>query len=384
MYWETGSWPGGYTPPWETPPPVVLPDDPAEAIKFLMDNNWRISFAPNLRKEGSKVGADYDSYASSTTITEALAVRGVTKNVLAKELVLNLLRAQDPAHDEQANVGDNDALADDASEAVFPEWEVARLKLLPKKGGFSDCKNWGGICLLDIASKILSQIIVDRMQLVQKEFGLEMQNGFKSGCGTVDGLFSTVLGLQKREEHGLATWVLSIDLMKAFDTVPRELHFQILRKFGMPDHFVNLFIPLHTRCKIKFKIGDVDTGVDSKIGVRQGSCEGPVLFLFTIQACLETLDWPVPKPTFCTRDGARGRLKGDAIRFGREAMTIFELWASLFADVCATLFESKADMIAGAHSLYNHFLRFGLHIHIGRGGAASTTEAMYCLARARL
>ena len=143
--------------------------------------------------------------------------------------------------------------------------------LLPKKNDLSECKNWRGICLLDIASKIVSCYMVECMQKVQKEFGLEMQNGFKSGCGTVDGLFSTVLGLQKRKEHGLATWALFIGLMIAFDTVPRELLFQILRKFGMPDHFVNIVIRHHTSCKIKFKVGDVDTEVDSKIGVRQGS-----------------------------------------------------------------------------------------------------------------
>jgi hypothetical protein len=71
----------------------------------------------------------------------------------------------------------------------------------------------------------------------------------------------------------------------------------------------------------------------------------------------------------------------------RKDMTIFALWASLFADDCATLFESRADMIAGENCLYKHFLRFGLHIHIGRGGAAyitSKTEAMYCPAGTRL
>ena len=42
---------------------------------------------------------------------------------------------------------------------VIPEWLVARLKLLPKKGDLGLCKNWRGICLLDIASKILSCVL---------------------------------------------------------------------------------------------------------------------------------------------------------------------------------------------------------------------------------
>jgi hypothetical protein len=39
--------------------------------------------------------------------------------------------------------------------------------------------------------------------------------------------------------------------------------------------------------------------------VRQGSCEGPILFLFILQAALETMHWPVPKPAFRTRDVGR-------------------------------------------------------------------------------
>ena len=34
------------------------------------------------------------------------------------------------------------------------------------------------------------------------------------------------------------------------------------------------------------KIGEVDSEIDSSIGVRQGSCEGPVLFLFIMQAAM--------------------------------------------------------------------------------------------------
>jgi hypothetical protein len=71
---------------------------------------------------------------------------------------------------------------------------------------------------------------------------------------------------------------------------------------------------------------------------------------------------------FCTREGASGLFKGDAIRHGEKDIKIFELWASLFADDCATLFESRANMIAGANCLYSHFLRFELDVHIGRGG----------------
>ncbi len=105
--------------------------------------------------------------------------------------------------------------------------------------------------------------------------------------------------------------------MKAFDTVPRVALFAILRRFGLPDHFVNIVIRLHEGALINVKIGEDDSEVESSIGVRQGSCEGPILFLFIMQAAMETLTWPVSKPVFRTRSkgvtmGERSFRKRDA------------------------------------------------------------------------
>jgi hypothetical protein len=77
-----------------------------------------------------------------------------------------------------------------------------------------------------------------------------------------------------------------IDLVKAFDTVPREALFAIIRRFGLPDHFVNIVIRLHENALINVKIGEDDSEVESYIGVRRGSCEGPILFLFIMQAAM--------------------------------------------------------------------------------------------------
>ena len=45
--------------------------------------------------------------------------------------------------------------------------------------------------------------------------------------------------------------------------------------------------------------------IDVTIGVRQGSCEGPILFLFCMNACLDRMEWPasIAKQAFaCDRD----------------------------------------------------------------------------------
>ena len=156
---------------------------------------------------------------------------------------------------------------------------------------------------------------------------MDPNSGFTPGRGTIDSTFATFLGLRKRKEHGLETWALFIDLVKAFDTVPRAALFAILRRFGLPDHFVNIVIRLHDRAMINIKIGEVDSEVASSIGVRQGSCEGPILFLFIMQAAMETLKLLVAKPEFRTR--AKGVVTGERPNRKRHASS-FDLWASLF------------------------------------------------------
>jgi hypothetical protein len=79
--------------------------------------------------------------------------------------------------------------------------------------------------------------------------------------------------------------------------------------------------------------------VGSSIGVHQASCEceeGPVLFLFIIQAALVTTKWLVPKPQFRTR--VYGVTLGERSAC-KQGATSFDLWALLYTDDCAILFR---------------------------------------------
>ena len=61
----------------------------------------------------------------------------------------------------------------------------------------------------------------------------------------------------------------------------------------------------------------------------------------------------------------------------KRGVTSFELFASLFANDCALIFDSRADMVTGASYLFNHLRMFGLKMHVGSGATSSKTEAMY-------
>jgi hypothetical protein len=57
--------------------------------------------------------------------------------------------------------------------------------------------------------------------------------------------------------------------------------------------------------------------------------------------------------------------------------TPFELWAFLFANDCALLFNSRDDLIKGPNQIFTHLRRFGLQMNTGRGTTASKTEAIF-------
>ncbi len=55
-----------------------------------------------------------------------------------------------------------------------------------------------------------------------EEFGMGAQAGFRPDRGTIDGILTTLDRLHKRKGHGFETWALFIELVKAFDALPRE------------------------------------------------------------------------------------------------------------------------------------------------------------------
>jgi len=273
--------------------------------------------------------------------------------------------------------------ASDELQCCFQEWCVGRLKLLPKKGDPSNPSNWRGIMLLDVMAKVVASIIQSRLDRVLRAEGVEYQHGFRGGRGCSDGIFALKMALLKRREHGLGSWVLFVDLIKAFDSVDRSLLLAILGKFGVPDHLVCLIGALHTDVRVKLQVGSVAAFIDSTVGVKQGDNMAPILFLFVIQAAMETL-----QPLYAQHGihALRYHTLRDGVTCGRPVDAegeAFDFWVSLYADDAGMVFESREHMQLGARLLKGHLARFALEMHCGLADAdgqvkvKSKTEAVY-------
>ena len=132
-----------------------------------------------------------------------------------------------------------------------PEFHEAKPCIIEKKGDTRLHKNYRPICLLDVASKVISVIIADRCQSVLRLHGLDEQNGFLNKKGCIDATFALKLELQSRKEFGLGTWAVLVDLVKAFDTVNQNMLMKILSHYGIPDSLICVIQCLYQSVTIK-------------------------------------------------------------------------------------------------------------------------------------
>jgi hypothetical protein len=207
------------------------------SLSLWREKQWPISYLQANPKRAefngmpSKSFVRYGGYKGAPTISAAIA-SGASAGDVKWNLEHGYMALHPPSEDRVLG-----PLPSDGGEAKYDAWLMARLVLLPEKGGLSLLKNWRRICLLDVASNIFSLALVGLMGVVMEKFGYGAQVGFRWDRNTIGGLFTTFVGLSKRKEHGLETRALFINLVKAFDTAPRRALFAVLRRLGLPDHF---------------------------------------------------------------------------------------------------------------------------------------------------
>jgi len=110
----------------------------------------------------------------------------------------------------------------------------------------------------------------------------------KTGCP--EGSFSLKSLLQLRKEHNMNSWVVFVDLIKAFDSIHHGLMFKLLEKFGVPVRPLNVIKKLYRDFKIEIKVGKEKTLIDYSTGVKQGDNLAPILFIIVMQFLAELLE----------------------------------------------------------------------------------------------
>ena len=167
------------------------------------------------------------------------------------------------------------------SGGVPQQWLKATITTIYKrKGEKSECSNYRGLSLLDVAGKILAKIMSSRFNKnIAEKLLPESQCGFRADRSTNDMIFVCRQLLEKGREQNQPLSIAFVDLRKAFDTVDRRLLFSILERFGCPPIFLGLLRALHTGNTAEVRVGsDTSERFEVTMGVKQGCVLAPVLF----------------------------------------------------------------------------------------------------------
>jgi hypothetical protein len=103
-----------------------------------------------------------------------------------------------------------------------------------KKGDKTDCSNYRGISLLSTTYKILSNTLPSRLTPYAEKIIGDHQCGFQRNSSTTDHIFCIRQILEKKWEYKEAVHQLFVDFKKAYDSVWKEVLYNILIEFGIP------------------------------------------------------------------------------------------------------------------------------------------------------
>jgi len=107
------------------------------------------------------------------------------------------------------------------------EWKESITVPIYKKGNKIDCNNYRGISILPNTYTILSNILLSRSIPYSEEIIGDHQCGFRRNRSTTDHIFCIRQILEKKWEYSEAAHQLFIDFKKAYDSVRREVLYNV-------------------------------------------------------------------------------------------------------------------------------------------------------------
>ena len=233
-------------------------------------------------------------------------------------------------------------------------------------------------------AKVFSSLICKRLFKIIKKHGDKYQFGTSPGVGCQDGIFTINTLLHTWHNQNLPSYAAFVDLVEAFDTINHDMMLKVLKRYGVPPKLRSAISRMYRDLKIVLKIGKIEYKMSQTVGVRQGECMAPVIFLFMVTEFSKTLEKECIRADLNMVNLRQhthspcnvGKLTGqNKKRFDQG--TLLTIFCVLYIDDNAFTFEYRNQLTRGLTLIYHHFTRFGIEMHVGKGKKASKNEYFF-------
>nr|XP_021199035.2 LINE-1 retrotransposable element ORF2 protein [Helicoverpa armigera] len=240
-----------------------------------------------------------------------------------------------------------------SAEKLPDDWNKGLLITVPKKGDLSECGNWRGITLLSTPSKVLCQIILDRLSGAVEPLLRKEQAGFRPNRSCTDQINTLRIILEQASEWQRDMYLTFVDFEKAFDTLRWNCIWDRLREIGVPEKITTIIKAIYGKysCRVTHD-GLVSEDIPVHAGVRQGCLLSPLLFLVVLDGIMH----------HTTKNKRRG------IEWGLSNV----LEDLDYADDLCLLSHTRTDMQAKLDDLQREAMETGLKINTRK------TQEMRC------
>ncbi|KAK6730378.1 hypothetical protein RB195_007068 [Necator americanus] len=180
------------------------------------------------------------------------------------------------------------------SECKVPKrWKTSKTVLLYKKGDPHDIGNYRPICLLSVIYKLLTRVILNRIEKVLDEGQPCEQAGFRKGFSTIDHIHTVSKLIEVSREYKMPLCLTFIDLKKAFDSVETEAVVEALDNQGVPTQYIKVLHKGELYSNFTTGISPFYKNIIIKMKkrVRQGDTIPPKILKATLENAMRKLEW---------------------------------------------------------------------------------------------
>lgn len=255
---------------------------------------WK-EFFKELLNEESPGGYEYISYTSTTQQEEPPPPSNEEIEEIVRKLKNNKSPGSDGITSELFKYGGyrlNNHLQELLNEIwkkeeLPKEWTEAIICPIYKKGDKSECQNYRGIALLNVAYKILATYLKNKL-IEEMEINIgEYQSGFRQGRSVIDQIFALREIQAESYEYNKPMMLLFIDFQKAYDSLKRKELYKTLSELGVNDKLIRLITITLTETENRVKINHkLSEKFEVKEGVRQGDPLSSVLFNLALEGII--------------------------------------------------------------------------------------------------